>query len=183
MNNDWMHWWQGADWIVRGVFMVLLFLSILSWAVVFFKSWQLGRALRQTKRERHHLLEQPAREDAASVGHIEQTLRELRLHLEGGLTLLATIGATTPFLGLLGTVWGIIHALRQLGSSNAVSLDLVAGPVAEALIATAVGLFVAIPAVVAYNLLVRRLRVVLVLKQGNLLRMPLGGDHVLLPTK
>ena len=75
--------------------------------------------------------------------------------LEGGLTLLATVGSTAPFVGLLGTVWGIYHALIRIGASGQASIDVVAGPVGEALIMTALGLFVAIPAVLAYNFFVR----------------------------
>jgi len=71
--------------------------------------------------------------------------------LEGGLTMLASIGATAPFVGLLGTVWGIYHALANISASGAMQLDKVAGPVGEALVMTAVGLTVAIPAVLAYN--------------------------------
>lgn len=71
--------------------------------------------------------------------------------LEGGLTLLASIGATAPFVGLLGTVWGIYHALANVSASGTLQIDKVAGPVGEALVMTAVGLTVAIPAVLAYN--------------------------------
>jgi biopolymer transport protein ExbB len=68
-----------------------------------------------------------------------------------GLTLLASIGATAPFVGLLGTVWGIYHALANVSSHGTVQIDKVAGPVGEALVMTAIGLTVAIPAVLAYN--------------------------------
>ncbi|MDP2752712.1 MAG: MotA/TolQ/ExbB proton channel family protein, partial [Rhodocyclaceae bacterium] len=71
--------------------------------------------------------------------------------IESGLTFLASVGATAPFIGLFGTVWGIYHALVALSGSTQVVLDKVAGPVGEALIMTAAGLFVAIPAVLAYN--------------------------------
>ncbi|MRW88211.1 MotA/TolQ/ExbB proton channel family protein [Pseudoduganella sp. FT26W] len=71
--------------------------------------------------------------------------------LEGGLTMLASIGATAPFVGLLGTVWGIYHALANVSSHGTVQIDKVAGPVGEALVMTAIGLTVAIPAVLAYN--------------------------------
>ncbi len=79
--------------------------------------------------------------------------------LENGLTLLATVGSTAPFVGLLGTVWGIYHALISIGQSGESSIGAVAGPVGEALIMTALGLFVAIPAVLAYNFFVRQNRV------------------------
>ena len=75
--------------------------------------------------------------------------------LESGLTWLASSGSTAPFVGLLGTVWGIYGALIRIGASGQASIDAVAGPVGEALIMTALGLFVAIPAVIAYNGFVR----------------------------
>ncbi|MBB3220350.1 MotA/TolQ/ExbB proton channel family protein [Pseudoduganella umbonata] len=93
-----------------------------------------------------------------SVGRSEQVTRLLRdaihrstVRLESGLTLLASIASTAPFVGLLGTVWGIYHALAAVSSSGSVEIDKVAGPVGEALIMTGVGLMVAIPAVLAYN--------------------------------
>jgi len=75
--------------------------------------------------------------------------------LKTGLALLASIGSTAPFVGLLGTVWGIYHALVAMGQSGQASLDAVAGPIGETLIMTALGLAVAIPAVLGYNALVR----------------------------
>jgi len=75
--------------------------------------------------------------------------------LQAGLTFLASIGSTAPFIGLFGTVWGIYHALARIGASGQTSLDQVAGPIGEALVMTALGLAVAIPAVLAYNALVR----------------------------
>ena len=75
---------------------------------------------------------------------------------QGGLSFLATVGSTSPFVGLFGTVWGIYHALTAIGISGQASIDKVAGPVGEALIMTAIGLAVAIPAVLGYNWLVRR---------------------------
>ncbi len=81
--------------------------------------------------------------------------------LETGLTFLATVGSTAPFIGLFGTVWGIFHALVRIGASGETSLDQVAGPVGEALIMTALGLAVAVPAVLGYNLVVRNNRVII----------------------
>lgn len=79
--------------------------------------------------------------------------------LQGGLPFLATVGSTAPFIGLFGTVWGIYHALTAIGMSGQASIDKVAGPVGEALIMTAIGLLVAVPAVLGYNWLVRRNKV------------------------
>ena len=95
----------------------------------------------------------------ASAGPLSQQLtRVLRDALHGvlgrlqyGQVLLATVGATAPFVGLLGTVWGIYHALTALGGGGPVTIDRISGPVGEALVMTAAGLAVAIPAVLAYN--------------------------------
>ena len=76
--------------------------------------------------------------------------------LSNGLAFLATVGSTSPFIGLFGTVWGIYHALIAIGLAGQASIDKVAGPVGEALIMTAFGLFVAVPAVLGYNWLIRR---------------------------
>ena len=90
---------------------------------------------------------------------IKKVLDEETMRLESGLTTLATIGATAPFVGLFGTVWGVYHALLAIGMSGAGTLDKVAGPVGEALIMTGIGLGVAIPAVMAYNAFSRSNRV------------------------
>lgn len=90
---------------------------------------------------------------------IKKVLDEETMRMESGLAVLATIGATAPFVGLFGTVWGVYHALLAIGATGAGTLDKVAGPVGEALIMTGVGLAVAIPAVMAYNWLTRSNRV------------------------
>jgi len=82
---------------------------------------------------------------------LRRGIAEATALLERGLTVLASIGSTAPFIGLFGTVWGIYHALTTISVTGAASIDKVAGPVGEALIMTAFGLFVAIPAVLAYN--------------------------------
>jgi len=86
--------------------------------------------------------------------------------IERGLTFLASVGATAPFIGLFGTVWGIYHALIGLSGASQVVLEKVAGPVGEALIMTAAGLFVAVPAVLAYNAFVRVNRLVMAQVDG-----------------
>jgi biopolymer transport protein ExbB len=78
--------------------------------------------------------------------------------LDSGLGWLASIGSTSPFIGLFGTVWGIMHALKDIGAKGNASLEVVAGPIGEALIATALGIAVAIPAVIAYNVFLRQNR-------------------------
>ena len=97
---------------------------------------------------------------------MRQSIAQSTASLESGLTVLASIGATAPFVGLFGTVWGIYHALSSIAASGAATLDKVAGPVGEALIMTAAGLFVAIPAVLAYNTLTRANRLKLAALDG-----------------
>ena len=92
---------------------------------------------------------------------LRQQLSLTQASMENGLTLLATTGATAPFVGLFGTVWGIYHALVAIGISGQAALEKVAGPVGEALIMTAAGLAVALPAVFAYNAFTRANRVIL----------------------
>ncbi|MBC7513165.1 MAG: MotA/TolQ/ExbB proton channel family protein [Herminiimonas sp.] len=92
---------------------------------------------------------------------LRREINRVSSRLESGLTLLASVGATAPFVGLLGTVWGIYHALNAVAASGTVQIDRVAGPVGEALIMTAFGLTVAIPAVLAYNAFTRVNRVTL----------------------
>jgi biopolymer transport protein ExbB len=87
-------------------------------------------------------------------------MQKERGSLENGLAVLATIGSISPFVGLFGTVWGIMGALTSISKSGSASLDVVAGPIGEALIATAIGIAVAVPAVVAYNFFIRRNKVV-----------------------
>ena len=87
---------------------------------------------------------------------VERSVADVNSRLQDGLSFLATVGSTSPFIGLFGTVWGIYHALTAIGIAGQASIDKVAGPVGEALIMTAIGLAVAVPAVLGYNWLVRR---------------------------
>lgn len=89
---------------------------------------------------------------------LRQTVQNLQHKLDTGLAVLASIGSTAPFVGLFGTVWGIMHALTEISKTGSASLDVVAGPIGEALIATAIGIATAIPAVLAYNFFLRRMR-------------------------
>jgi biopolymer transport protein ExbB len=98
-----------------------------------------------------------ASQDDQLTRRLREALHAVRARLQWGQDLLATIGATAPFVGLLGTVWGIFHALTNLAVAGQYTLDKVAQPVGEALVMTAAGLAVAIPAVMAYNLMGRRL--------------------------
>ncbi len=90
---------------------------------------------------------------------VQRAVESVQNRLQDGLAFLATVGSTAPFVGLFGTVWGIYHALTAIGIAGQASIDKVAGPVGEALIMTAIGLAVAVPAVLGYNWLVRRNKV------------------------
>lgn len=89
---------------------------------------------------------------------LSQTLDKIRIQLDSGLTVLASVGSASPFIGLFGTVWGIYGALTRIATEGNASLNVVAGPMGEALVATAIGLFAAIPAVLAYNAFLRQNR-------------------------
>jgi biopolymer transport protein ExbB len=114
---------------------------------------------------------------------LQQAVDDVQARQQEGLALLATVGATAPFIGLFGTVWGIYHALTEIGIAGQASIDKVAGPVGEALIMTAIGLAVAVPAVLGYNWLVRRNKVTLdaVRRFGTDLHRVLLGAKVLAP--
>jgi len=101
------------------------------------------------KEDRHEVLMQSLRQQA----YFEQK------RLDSGLAVLASIGSTAPFIGLFGTVWGIMNALKRITATGSAGLDVVAGPIGEALIATAVGIATAVPAVLAYNYFMRKLKV------------------------
>jgi biopolymer transport protein ExbB len=106
----------------------------------------------------HHegaLLEQIDRNTWVTMS-IQRAIENVQNRLQDGLAFLATVGSTAPFIGLFGTVWGIYNALVKIGVSGQASIDKVAGPVGEALIMTAIGLAVAVPAVLGYNWLIRR---------------------------
>ena len=111
-----------------------------------------------TKATEHHdgaLLEQIDLSTWVTMS-IQRAVEKVQSRLQDGLSFLATVGSTSPFIGLFGTVWGIYGALTNIGMTGNASIDKVAGPVGEALIMTAFGLFVAVPAVLGYNWLVRR---------------------------
>ncbi len=198
-NTLWFTWWHEADIVIRAVFIVLISMSLLSWSLMSYKAQQLRRILKEEEQASilliktvpldelqsklagtqpsfvllNEALNQPddyGRDEISS--QLSQQLSQEQLRLEGGLTLLATIGNAAPFIGLFGTVWGIMHALHTLGGGDTVlALDTIAGPVSEALVATAAGIFTAVPAVVAYNLLVRRLRFLGGVMEGNAIRI------------
>ncbi|MBT9553605.1 MAG: MotA/TolQ/ExbB proton channel family protein [Hydrogenophaga sp.] len=124
---------------------------------------------------------------------LRNSLDDFTARAQSGLTVLASIASTAPFVGLFGTVWGIYHALLGIGAAGQVSIDQVAGPIGEALIMTALGLLVAIPAVLGYNALVRGNKGIThrLNRFGNDLhayfvtgaRVTVGGDAKVLPMK
>jgi biopolymer transport protein ExbB len=112
----------------------------------------------------HQTHKTKALEDACSheefvVRSMRRSIGQQQAELESGLSILASVGSVAPFVGLFGTVWGIYHALASISASGQATLDKVAGPVGEALIMTAIGLAVAIPAVLAYNAFIKSNRV------------------------
>ncbi len=140
------------------------------------KEWQRAAQLCEEMRGKHAYLAQSgfaelrdAQQQSGAMQHLgspqdglerslRQTVQNLQRQLESGLATLASIGSTAPFVGLFGTVWGIMHALQDISATGSASLDVVAGPIGEALIATAIGIATALPAVLAYNFYLRRMR-------------------------
>ncbi|MDO9140205.1 MAG: MotA/TolQ/ExbB proton channel family protein [Methylobacter sp.] len=111
--------------------------------------------------QRYAAQQEPSRHDEFIAHALRRTIGQEAMKLETGLTLLASVGSIAPFIGLFGTVWGIYHALGTIAVGGQATVDKVAGPVGEALIMTAFGLAVAIPAVLAYNALVRENRLLM----------------------
>ncbi len=176
-----------AGLIVKGVLVILLFFSVFSWAIIFYKHRYLRAAAREseaflrayrTTRDMKNLFSIAKGLKLSPIANVfkavyleegrinrEEVRRLLRRYealeaarLESYLTFLATTGSTTPFIGLFGTVWGIMNAFRGIGAAGSASLAVVAPGIAEALITTAAGLAAAIPAVVAYNYYLSRAR-------------------------
>lgn len=167
---------EQGDWVLIGVFLTLVLMSIITWSVAIVRACKLRQAKKALKTPdnpiaqslhdigqtalRHHqaqpdslLSQTPVSEHLADA--LEFASAQKMRQFESGLTALATIGATAPFIGLFGTVWGIYHALINISTTGQMSIAAVSGPIGEALVATAAGLFVAIPAVLIYNTLVR----------------------------
>lgn len=196
------HFIAQTDFVGQGLFVILVVMSLISWALIVIKGVGLFRRQRRSQAflnffwnatsleavqneiathgvnepfahltahamhaQAHHARFGAAKlEEAGSAQDfltrtIKKVLDEETMRMESGLSVLATIGATAPFVGLFGTVWGVYHALLAIGATGAGTLDKVAGPVGEALIMTGVGLAVAIPAVMGYNWLARSNRV------------------------
>jgi biopolymer transport protein ExbB len=189
--------WDQGDLVIKGVAVVLLLMSIVSWYLIVnrgLRALRLRRAARGSARfwhaesleegldllgpnhrranpfrhlveegihaRDHHLARRQELHGQLSLAEwlticLRTTIDESAERMQSGLAILASVGSTAPFIGLFGTVWGIYHALVSIGVSGQASIDKVAGPVGEALIMTAFGLAVAIPAVLGYNLLIR----------------------------
>ena len=169
-----------AGYVVKGVLIILLLFSVVSWTIIFYK-WRLfSKADKETYNFLRIYASTPSQRDLFSTSkkfdlsplsrlfravYTEKTYTEKdelkrmlkrydaleSARLERYLSFLATTGSTTPFIGLFGTVWGIMNAFRGIGAAGSASLAVVAPGIAEALITTAMGLAAAIPAVVAYN--------------------------------
>ncbi len=180
MNNSVIQLILNAGYVVKVVLIILMTFSVISWAIIFFKqkyftkanreSEQFQRAYR-TNRDPKSLFQatrslslspianvfkavyvDDAKRDKNEVKRILRRYEALEsVKLERYLNFLATTGSTAPFIGLFGTVWGIMNAFHGIGAAGSASLAVVAPGIAEALIATAVGLAAAIPAVIAYN--------------------------------
>ncbi len=192
-----------TDAVGMSVALLLLAMSVASWAVIFFKGFRIlnirrtardimdgfwsapnvGRAMDNIRDDgtnpfavlavsgvnaaAHHQRHQGGRlGDALTLSEfvtraLRQGINSAQSRLETGLSLLASVGSTAPFVGLFGTVWGIYHALIGISASGQATIDKVAGPVGEALIMTAFGIAVAVPAVLGYNALTRVNRVTL----------------------
>jgi biopolymer transport protein TolQ len=197
----------GAGLVVKLVLIMLLFFSVVSWAIILFKLFQIHRANSESERfmdffwkskrfdtiasqvdrfanspltvlfnegygELKKVVEGAGASEGSALstdlGGIENVSRALRratnseiTRLEKYLTFLATTGSTSPFIGLFGTVWGIMTAFEGIGKTGSASLAVVAPGIAEALIATAIGLVAAIPAVMAYNHFQNKIRVLI----------------------
>lgn len=175
--------WASGDQVSHATLLILVAMSVASWTVLAIKLVEQTRLLRQARaaladrlpasgpfhalalagQEALGAHDGPAltvdRHTWLSLG-LNRALARAISQLQGGMSVLATVASTSPFVGLFGTVWGIHHALTAIGQAGQASIDKVAGPVGEALVMTAIGLAVAVPAVLAYNWLGRRNKVI-----------------------
>jgi len=180
MNHSALQLILQAGYVVKGVLLVLLFFSVVSWAIIIYKQRYFSKANKESEyflrayRSNNNVTDlykvtknlslspvanvfksvyvDEIRKDKNEVKRLLRRYETLEsVKLEKYLNFLATTGSTSPFIGLFGTVWGIMHSFQGIGSAGSASLAIVAPGIAEALIATAVGLAAAIPAVIAYN--------------------------------
>ena len=180
-----------AGYVVKVVLLILLFFSVFSWAIIFYKhryfskaskesesflrTFRAGRDMKGLYNAARGLQLSPLAnvfksvygdESRANRDEIKRLLRRYEAlevaKLQSYLNFLATTGSTTPFIGLFGTVWGIMNAFRGIGTAGSASLAVVAPGIAEALITTAAGLAAAIPGVVAYNYYLSRTKMLII---------------------
>ena len=154
---DQMSMWSlisNASLVVQFVMLILVGASITSWVIIFQRS-QLLRTARNSLNVFSRLSQQQGANPESVMDGVARSMRVAISHeeekLEQSLPFLATVGSTSPYIGLFGTVWGIMNSFRGLAQVQQATLATVAPGIAEALIATAIGLFAAIPAVIAYN--------------------------------
>lgn len=207
MGYDWLGYWAQADWVARLVAILLLMMSVMSWAIVIKRALEYSLLKKNRVKALEAFWAQHDYEEAVKtlagfsgvdpyqilakigrrvdrcvssevkdLGSLDSTvsvddrvtrvirygLARATIRLEKGLSFLATVGSSAPFIGLFGTVWGILHALRGIAVGGVVQLDKISGPISEALVMTAFGLAVAIPALIFYNTFIRMNRVLLV---------------------
>jgi biopolymer transport protein TolQ len=180
MNQSVLQLILQAGYVVKGVLLILLFFSVVSWAIIFYKQRYFSKANKESEKFLQSYRTQKNEADlykatknlslspianvfkavytdetSRDKSEVKRLLRRYEtlesVKLERYLNFLATTGSTSPFIGLFGTVWGIMNSFHGIGSAGSASLAIVAPGIAEALIATAVGLVAAIPAVIAYN--------------------------------
>lgn len=161
---DYALYWQHTDVLSKSLFFILLLMSIVSWCAIVLRVLDTRRlqtdallVLQQSVSSLRSRMQQllPEQRKAIAEQALLRQINRTRVDSERGLQILGTTAAVAPFVGLFGTVWGIFHALHAIGVSGQAGLGQVAGPVGEALIMTGLGLAVAIPAVLGYNLCVR----------------------------
>ena len=161
---DFANYWQYTDVVTKTLFFVLIALSMLSWITGILRilnSQKIAKTVSQDLTQQIYQQQSqltPLSLDNQKLVTEQQLLQQLnryRFASEQGLNILGTTAAIAPFIGLFGTVWGIFHALDSIAKSGQAGLGQVAGPVGEALIMTGLGLAVAIPAVIMYNVVVR----------------------------
>ena len=161
---DYALYWQHTDVLSKSLFFILLLMSVISWCAIVLRVLDTRRlqtdallVLQQSVSSLRGRMQSllPEQRKAIAEQALLRQLNRTRVDSERGLQILGTTAAVAPFVGLFGTVWGIFHALHAIGVSGQAGLGQVAGPVGEALIMTGLGLAVAIPAVLGYNLCVR----------------------------
>jgi len=162
-----------GDFVSHGVLILLLIMSFGTWYIFVTKFVEQAKLLGQAKLGKNNVFRNVAERGQQAMARqggmlsqadwvqmsLARAVEEENARLGGGISFLASVGSTAPFVGLFGTVWGILNALTAIGVAGQASIDKVAGPVGEALIMTALGLAVAVPAVLCYNFLVRRNKV------------------------